>query len=158
MKNIFSGTRNQSAVKYGILVGIIYIILLSLSYKMVDNQNYFKIMSYSTYIIVFFAIGIFTFLINKANGGILQFRELFGVVFIMILISVFMSYSYSYIYMFFIDTHFLDKLPSANKGTPGNYEFNLGNFIFGYFQYVIMHCLFGVIVSFLLNRIGKNNK
>ena len=57
MKNIFSGTRNQSALKYGLLVGIIYIILLSLSYKMVDNQNYFKIMSYSTYIIVFFAIG-----------------------------------------------------------------------------------------------------
>ncbi len=158
MKKFFSGARNQVASKYGIIVGVVYIILLSLSYKMVDNINYFKIMSYSTYVIVFLAIGIFGSFINKANEGTLQFRELFGVVFIMILISVFMSYSYSYIYMSFIDKQLLDKLAGSKNGTPGTYEFNLGNFIFGYFQYVIMHCLFGVLVSLILNRLAKNRK
>jgi hypothetical protein len=102
------------AVNYGLLTGLIYLVITSAANLTVANMIMFYVVKLIGYILYFVIIGIFAARIRKANGGYIEFKEIFGAVFIMILIVATISYAYSFLYMFVIDPHFMEKIKAAS--------------------------------------------
>ncbi len=114
MENITAAQRNKMALKYGLLVSVIYILVSSVVNIFIANLIVFYVSKFIGYMLFFVIIGYFAASIRKANGGYIEFREVFGAIFIMILTASTISYLYNYIYILYIDTHYMEKLKSAS--------------------------------------------
>ncbi len=113
MENITALEKNKLAAKYGFVVGVIYIVITSAVNLAIANMIYFYLCKTIGYVCLFVIVGYFASQIKKSNGGYIEFKEIFGAIFIMLIISGFMSYVYNYLYMFVIDPHFMEKIKTA---------------------------------------------
>ncbi len=167
--------RNKMALTYGLVIGFIYLIMTSAINLMVGNLINFYLVKSAGYILYFVIIGIFAAKIRKANGGYIEFRDIFGPIFIMILVAGFMSYLYSYLYIYVIDPRFMEKYKMATlhfmegiKSIPQekidetarkfdeeltkSQHFNIGTSILGFFGFLIFDSLFGLIVGAIVKK------
>ncbi len=113
MENNIKSERNILAAKYGLLTGLIFIVITSAITITVSKFLLFMGLGLLAFILYFFIIGIFAKRIRKATGGYFDFKEAFGVIFIMISISVTMAYIYDSLYMFVIDPGYIDKIKNS---------------------------------------------
>jgi Protein of unknown function (DUF4199) len=113
MENITLAQRNQMALKYGVLAGLIYILIFTGVGVLVGNfiaYNAMRLVGYVLYMVIF---GIFATQIRKANGGYLEFKDTFGAVFVMILAANILYFIYSYVYFKVINPHFLEQMKGS---------------------------------------------
>lgn len=114
MDKISIAEKNRMAALYGLLIGIIYIVITSVVNLKIDDMIMFYVFKTIGYIIYFIIIGYFARSIKRANGGFIEFKEIFGAIFIMILIAATISYVYNYVYMYYIDPNYMDKIKKAS--------------------------------------------
>jgi Protein of unknown function (DUF4199) len=113
MEDNLSAVRNKLAVKYGLLVGLIYMVITTGISIAVNKFVLFMVLGLLAYILYFFLLGIFARRIRIETGGFLTFKEAFTIVFIMICISITMSYLYDILYMTVMDPGYLDKIKNS---------------------------------------------
>lgn len=116
MEGLSKQERNKMALTFAILVALIYIVLSSAVNLMVGSFITFYALKVVAYLLYFVIIGFFAARIRKANGGFIEFRELFGSVFIMILVAGVLIYLYNYLYIKVIDPDFMNKIKASTVG------------------------------------------
>ena len=159
------------ALTNGLLLGLIYVILVTVSNLMVGKGMFlFNTLKFAGYIIYFVALGFMAAHIRKANGGYIEFRELFGAIFIILAIAWLIGYLYTFLYMYVIDPNYMDKIKESTVGfmernkvpeeaiekTMKDFDdskkFNLGKSLMGYFGWLILDCLFGLVVCAIVKK------
>jgi len=179
MEKITSAEKNKMAAINGLLVGIIYIVITSAVNLMVNDMIYFYLLKFVGYMLYFVIIGYFASQIKKANGGFIEFREIFGAIFIMVLIASTIAYVYTYIYMYYIDPHYMEKIKAATihfmekMNTPADKidetsrkfddqlaeskKFGLGKNLLTLLGAFVVDSLFGLIVAAIVRRKRPEN-
>ena len=174
MENITASEKNKIAMTYGLLLGIIYLVITSAVNILIGNMILFYTVKFAGYLLYFVILGVLAARIKKANGGFIEFRELFGAIFIMLLIAGLLSYIYSYLYISVIDTHYMEKIRTSTihfmekMNTPPDKmddairkfdikvaeskTFNLGTNLLNFFEALIVDCLFGLIVCAIVKK------
>jgi hypothetical protein len=174
MENITTAQRNKMAVTFGLLLALIHIVITSGINLMVHSFFLFNGMKVVAYLLYFVIMAIFATRIKKANGGYIEFRELFGAIFIMVIISGLLTYLYTYVYINVIDTDFMNKLKAStvafmekNKVPDDRIEqtvqsfdkqiaeaktLNLGKNLMNFLQTIVMDSLFGLLVCLAVKK------
>jgi hypothetical protein len=174
MENITPAQRNKMALIDGLVLGVIYIIMTTAVNLMVGNMIVFYVMKAVAAILYYVIIGVMASRIKKANGGYIEFREIFGAVFIMVLIAGLMSYIYTYLYINTIDPQFMNKIKASTISFMEKYKnsdeeieksarkfdqqiaetknFNLGNNIMNYFEMVVFDSLVCLLVCLIVKK------
>ncbi len=175
MESITTAERNKMAAIYGLLLGLIYIILSTGVNMMVGNLIGFYGLKFVVFVLYFVVMGVFAARIRASNGGFITFKEIFGAVIIMIFIAALMNYLYTFLYVRYIDPAFMDKMKNTTiqymekaKGIDeakidesarkfdeqmaASKTFNLGKNVLAYFELVIFDCLFGLIVCAIIKK------
>ena len=174
MENITAAERNKMALMYGLITGIIYLVITTAVNILVGSMITFYAAKFVGFVLYFVIIGIFAARIRKANGGYIEFRELFGAIFIMLLIAGLMSYLYNYLYIEVIDPQFMNKIRTAtvhfmeNMKTPEDKiddalrkfdekvaeskTFHFGAALLTFLEALVVDCLFGLIVCLIVKK------
>lgn len=163
MENITTAEKNKMAALYGLILGMIYLAIYTACNIFVGKFLAFYVAKFVGYVLFFIIMGFLATRIKKANGGYIEFREIFGAIFIMILISEFIYMVYNFIYYKYIDPQFMesfkipdDKLEDANKSMDKAMAevktFNLLNNIKSYLSIIIMDSLFGLLVCLAVRK------
>lgn len=157
-------------VRYGLITGVIYIILLFIRYRFTDlNPNYIgliAIISYVAILLMFLFTGINR---KKELGGTAEMKDIFQSIFITILITELCFVLFNWIYFKFIDPSFWEKLKTASivmmkklnlsqsqineqlKGfSDAGQMTQPGGLIRGYGTSVIIDSIFGLLFAFIL--------
>ena len=174
MENITVKQRNITALKYGLIIGVIYCVLFSVINLLMANIVIYNVMRAVVYIFYMTLIGVFLTQIKKSDGGFLEFKDALGAAFVMILVGSLIYFIYSYIYFEFIDPHFLEKMKVSvvtymeNKKVPDeaiestvkkfdeeiadSKSFHLGKTLLGYFGFLVLDTLFAMIVCLIVKK------
>lgn len=174
MENITTAEKNKMAALYGLILGIIYLVLYSACNILVGKFIAFYLAKFVGYVLFFIIMGVFATRIKKSNGGYIEFREIFGAIFIMILISELIYVVYNFIYYKYIDPQFMDKMKVAYMTFMENFKipddkledanksmdkamaevktFNLLNNLKSYLSIIIMDSLFGMLVCLAVRK------
>jgi hypothetical protein len=169
-----TGARNKMAVTYGAILGLIYIVLTTVNYLTVANFILFYVMKLLSYVLFIVIVGIFARMIRNANGGFIEFKEVFGSIFLMVLVAGFMTYLYNYIYMYVIDPDLMVKMKDASlqfmeksKATDEQLDktasdfdkqiadakkLNIGKSLLYFLGSVVLDCLFGLIPAAIVKK------
>ncbi len=108
--------RNKTGAIYGVVLGLVYIILSTITNLTVAQQvTLYGVMTLVNYVLYFIILGIMAKMIRKANGGFIEFKELFGTIFVILLVSGSMTYIYNWVFMNYIDPHFTEKVLEAAR-------------------------------------------
>ena len=172
--SLTSAERNKMAATYGLLLGIIYLILNTWTYMSTGSMMAFYGVTALAFVLYFVTMGILAGRIRKANGGYIEFKDVFGAIIIMIFISCLISYVYNLVYMKYIDPAFMDKIKNTtiqfmekNKVPDDQIEdavrkfdkqaaeakgSGIGKMILSYFEMVVFCCLFGLIVAAIVKK------
>lgn len=171
-----SNNYNKQALTYGLLLAIIIIIINTIE-NMFLLGNFFAFYGAKVagFIIFVVLMGVFSAQIRKAQGGYIEFKEVFRYIFIMILISELLYFIYTFIYFKYIDPHFLDKMKQATidwmdkHNAPSdqidktadsfdqqikeaNKSLQLGKTALNYLSFVVLDSLFGLIVAAIVKK------
>jgi len=175
MDQAVKANMNKQAFLYGIIAGVIYIVLLTIENMLVGSGMLLfyglKILGFGLYMVI---LGVLATQIKKSLGGYMEFKTAFGAIFIMILVANVFYYIYTYIYMFYIDPNFMEKLKEstltfmASRHVPqesmdataakfdGQMEeakhFSIGKNLLSFFSSVVLDSLFGLIVAAIVKK------
>jgi len=174
MENITKAEKNKMALTQGLILGLIYIVLSTSTNLVVGNFIAFYAVKLVGYILYFVLLGILATRIRKANGGYIEFREIFGAIFIMLLVAGTMSYLYNFLYVYVIDPQYMMKIKTSTitfmehmkmkddqiEMTSKNFDeqlelakkFNFGNNVMTFMQAILVDCIFGLIVSAIVKK------
>ncbi len=174
MEQITVAEKNKMALQYGLLLGLIYIVITTAVTIFLPKMILFYSLKFVGYVIYLVLAGLFAGMIRKANGGYMEFREVFGAIFIMLLVAGLMSFIYNYVYMLYIDTHYMEKVRQSTitfmekLNTPQDKmdeavkkfdeqvaeskTFHLGKNLLAFLGGLLMDCLFGLIVCAAVKR------
>ena len=102
------------SVKWGIIIGLVYCVLLWLRYNMgSENMIMLGLMSIIGFIIVLVLLFISGIQLRKKQGGFIAFRDVFKYLFITVLIYEAFYAIFNFIYIKYIDPEFYTKLKLA---------------------------------------------
>ena len=174
MENLTIPTRNKMAMKFGLITGIIYIVLFSVTNLLMGNIMMYNVMRCIVYVIYMVLIGVFVSQIKKADGGYLEFKDAFGAAFVILLTAGILYFIYAYIYFQFIDPHYLEKMKTsvvtymelhkvpdeAIDKTVKSFDeqiidaknFHIGKTLLGFFGFLVMDSLFAMIVCLIVKK------
>ncbi len=174
MENITTAERNKMAMMYGLLLALIYLVITAAVNIVISNMILFYSLKTAGFFLYFIIIGIFAARIRKANGGYIEFKDIFGAVFIILVIAGLISFIFNYIYMLYIDPHYMDKIRQSTITfmekfkTPGDKmdealkkfdeqvaeskTFHFGRNLMNYLQGLLFDCLFGLIVCAIVKK------
>ncbi len=162
--------RNKMAMTYGLILGLIYIVIISLTNMAATALFLYTLLRGTGYLLYVVILGFMLARIRKANGGYIELREVFGPAFIILLIAGGLSYIWQYVYIYLVDPGFTDKVLNATVESlekakmsdekidemvaeiEKSKTFNLGKTILGFFTSVLMDCLFGLVVSLIIKK------
>jgi hypothetical protein len=162
--------RNKMAMKYGLVLGLLHIVVISLVNMAATTMVLFSLLRFAGYMVYLVILGFMLARIRKANGGYIELRELFGPAFIILVIAGGISHIYEDVYVYLIDPFFFEKMLNASiksfgKGRIPDWKiaemmaeigkrtaFNLGNTILRFFSNVLIDCLFGLLVSLIIKK------
>lgn len=114
MEGMAVANRNKMALMYGALLGMIHVVVSTGTNMTVDNAlvlNLSKAVAYLMYMVI---LGFLAIRIRKANGGYIEFREVFGAVFVMLLVAGLITYVYTYLYTTIIVPDFTERYKNAS--------------------------------------------
>ena len=174
MENITLAQRNQIALKYGVLIGLIYILIFTGVGVLAGNFIVYNVMRSVGYILYLVILGVLAAQIRKANGGYLEFKDTFGAIFVMILAANVLYFLYSILYFKAINPHFMDQMKSATLTFMENMHapddkieeamhkfdeqiaesrvFSLSKTLMGFAGFLIMDALFGMLVALIVRK------
>ncbi len=176
MSTFTKAERNATAAKYGLLIGVVALLLLTIDNTFLVNRflgfYILKTVNFMVYILMLFFIA--KNVRNTNYEGYISYKEIFGFLFIMILVAEFISYTYTIIYMHFISPDFLEKvrittanwmesnnvpeqkindsLKSFDEQIEQSKHFNLGKMALGYFSVLIFDSIFALILAAILKK------
>ena len=162
----------MAGVKYGLLAGLIYIVLLLLQYTFPSESPIaFAGIKLVIYLII---IGVFVFAAiarKKELGGYADFKTVFQTIFITIVITEVLYAAFNYIYLNYIDPQFLDTVTNntitwlEKKGLPQeqldkqietmkerSVKPSLRNTFVGIGIWVIIDSIFGLIIAAIVKK------
>jgi len=167
---------NKQALTYGVIIGIISIVLTTIENMfLIDQFIAFYAVKVIAFILVIILMGVFTGIIRKNMGGYMEFKDAFRAIFIMILISELLYFIYTIIYYKFIDPDMLSRVKEATLSfmerakTPqdkldetadkfdeqiaeANKGFQFGKLALNYFSFVVLDSVFGLIVAAIVKK------
>lgn len=160
----------KTGIQFGILTGIIYILVLVGRYYFGNTPVHLGVGSAVGYVII---IALFFLAANtrkKQLGGAADVKELFGTVFIVILITELCFSLFNYIYLRYLDPGYLDrfsrstlewmqqaKLPEKEleafeKTIQEQKQTSFGTLALGFARAIIMDSIVGLIIAFILKK------
>jgi hypothetical protein len=161
-----------TGVKYGLIAGITYVVLLFVQYKYTAvNPVSFALTKLATFIIII-ALFVFAGLARRKElGGYADFRSVLQPLIITIIITEVMYGLFSYIYLNYIDPQFLDNFLNnitawfEKKGLSQDqidkqmemYRNNttkptIRDVLFGIATWIVIDAVFGIIIAAVLRR------
>ena len=174
MESITTAERNKMAAIYGLLLGIVYMVLNTFTYMSAGSLMGFYGVTALAFVLYFVTMGILAGRIRKSNGGYIEFKDVFAAIIVMVFVSCLISYVYNFIYMKYIDPAFMDKMKNTtiqfmekskipddqieetmrklDKQAAKSKSFNIGDMLLSYFEIVIFCCLFGLIVAAIVKK------
>ncbi len=174
MESITVAERNKMSVKYGLITGVVYIILFSVTNLLMSNVIMYNVIRGLVYILYMGLIGVFVTQIKKADGGFIEFKDAFGAAFVMLLTAGILYYIYSYIYFQYLDPHYLEKMKTSVitymethkvpdesiDATAKKFDeqiieaktFHFGKTMLGFFGFLVMDSLFGMLVCLIVKK------
>ncbi|MBS1584886.1 MAG: DUF4199 domain-containing protein [Bacteroidetes bacterium] len=168
--------QNKQALTYAIILSIVVLIINTIQNMFLINSFFgfygSKILGYVIFVVL---MGVFAVQFRKANGGFIEFKEVFKYLFIMILITELVYFVYTFIYFKYIDPQFLEKMKQATLNymekanvpseqldkTSDSFDqqikeaakgIQIGKTLLNYFWFVILDSLFALIVSAIVKR------
>ena len=103
-------------VKWGVIIGIVYSILLFLRYNSgAGNPVMLGLWSFLGYIIVLILMFVAGFQLRKKNGGYLELKEAFKILFLSVLIFELFYVLFNFIYLKYVNPHFFQTLRDATE-------------------------------------------
>jgi amino acid transporter len=163
-------SRYDLGVRYGLITGFIYIVLLFLRYHFTSaNPVFFGLFAVVTYVIILLLF-LYTGISRKKQlGGIAEMKDIFQAIFITILITELCYVLFNWIYFKFIDPSFWEKLRAASlemmenaKLSQDQIDEKMKNFkdvdqqtkplglLKGYGTSVVMDSIFGLLFASIL--------
>jgi amino acid transporter len=108
-------SRYELGVRYGLITGLIYIVLLFLRYHFTSsNPVFFGLLAIVSYVVILLFF-LFTGIERKKQlGGTAEMKDIFQAIFIAILITELCYVLFNWIYFKFIDPAFWEKLRTAS--------------------------------------------
>ena len=165
-----TAARNKMAMTYGLILGIIYIILVTLSNQFATQLVLYGMLKFAGYIVFLVILGFMLANIRKANGGYIQFREVLGAAFVIVLVSNVLSYTYTYLYIYVIDPGMTDRVKEASMlamekaklpddrideaidAIEKSKKFDLGKTVLGFFTVLLFDTFCSVILSLIIKK------
>ncbi len=168
-----TAARNKMAMMNGLLLGVIYVVLTTGVNLAVNNMMMYYLLKTLGYVAYIVLAGIFAKNIRKANGGYIEFREVFGAIFIMLLVAGTITYLYNHLYMYVIDPEFMNKIKASSlrmmeKAPNVTDEMlddaaakfdkqiadakNIGKNFLYFLGGIMMDCLFGLIACAIVKK------
>lgn len=165
-------SRNTIGLRYGLLTGILYTVLLFIRYRYFASNPFsfglFAIVSYVMVLLMFLFTGIAR---RKEMGGYGEFRDIFTSIFIAILIAELFYVIFNIIYLKFVDPAFWETFKTNSllymqklRASDEQIDQQMKSFkdvgqqtkpfglIKGYGFGVIIDCVFGLIFAIILRR------
>lgn len=97
-------------IRWGIIIGIVYCLLLFLRFWMGgNNAGIFGILTFVGFVVTLVLLFLCGYLFRKKSGGYLEMKEAFKTMFIAVLIFEFMFTIFSVIYLKYIDPGFFER-------------------------------------------------
>ncbi len=116
MEALSTADRNKLALKYGLILAAISIVLSTIASMTVNvSAVYYGIFTIVNFVLFVIVLGLLAKSVRKANGGYIEFKEMFGAVFVILLVASVLGYIYHYIYTSYIDPDFNQKIIDATK-------------------------------------------
>ena len=107
-------TPASHAIKWGIIIGLVYCVLLWLLYSLgSENMIMLGVWSFVGFIIVMILLFMSATQLRKKMGGFIGFKELFKYLFITVLIYEAFYAIFSFIYVNYVDPEFFNKIKVA---------------------------------------------
>lgn len=104
------------SVKWGIIIGLIYCVLLWLRYSQGATQPILLGMfTLAGYLIVLILLLVSGFQLRSKLGGYIEFREIFKYLFITVIIFELFYNLFNFIYLKYVDPDFFQKLRDATE-------------------------------------------
>jgi hypothetical protein len=165
-------SKYRLGIRYGIIAGLLYIILLFCRYKFFASSplsfGLFAVTSYLIILMMYLFTGIAR---KKELGGYADFREIFTSIFIAILITELVYIGFNLVYFKFVDPSFWQNFKTntliflqTKHLTDEQIEQQMKSFkdmdkqttpvnlIKGYGYSVIIDCVFGLIFAIILRK------
>lgn len=109
-------TATSHAVKWGIIIGLVYSVLLWVRYMSGgDNPIMMFIWAIIGYIAILVLLLVSGFQLRKKMGGYIEFRQIFKYLFISVLIYEAFYTAFNFIYLEYVDPEFYTKLIAATE-------------------------------------------
>jgi hypothetical protein len=163
-------SRYNLGLRYGLITGLIYIVLLYLRYHFTaSNPVFFGLFAIISYLIILFFFLLTGITRKKQLGGSAEMKDIFQAIFITILIAEFCYVLFNWVYFKFIDPSFWDKLRAASLNmmekaglSQDQIDEKMKNFrdvdqqtkplglIRGYGTSVVIDSIFGFLFAFIL--------
>lgn len=175
MKNEQSVNSASHGLKWGLLIGVVYALLLFLRFYFGANSFLtFSGLTFVGYLVVLILLFFCGYQLRKANGGWIEMKEVFKAMFISVLIFELIYITFTFVYLKYIDPAFFDKLRTSTETIllatkqpqsdidkalesmelmkKQSLEMGAFDFIRSYLTYVGVTGLFALIFSFILRR------
>lgn len=166
--------RNKIALRFGLFLGLFYVPLALVANTFVASYFIHYAARFLVYVFYMILVGVFAARIRKANGGYIEFSELFGATFVMLLVGGIIAFVYNYVYIAYIDPDFsmkmkeatlsmmerqnlpeeqLDKVSTTfDEQIAKSKKFNFGDNIFALLGSIILDTLIGLIPVAILKK------
>ena len=174
MEQMTVAVRNKTAMKYGLITAVIYIVLFTVTNLLMSNIMVYNVVRAVVYILYMVLIGVFVTQIKNADGGYIEFKDAFGAAFVILLTTGIIYFIYTFIYFQYIDPHYLEKMKiavvsymenhkvpdSAIDSTVKNFDeqiadsksFHPGKLLLGFFGFLVMDSLFAMVVCLIVKK------
>lgn len=175
MTDIAIANRNKQAATYGLIVGIVSILFLTIENMVFAGKfiPYYgvKIVGFLVFMLM---LGMFTKMMRTSMGGHINFKNAFSIIFVMVLVSEILYFIYTFIYMKYIDPDFMDKIKNAtitwmekvnspqdkidetvkkfDDQIAESKHFNFGKTLLAFFSMIVFDSLFGLIVAAIVKK------
>jgi len=174
MSEMAVADRNKMALMYGALLGAIHVVVSTGANMAVDNMIIFNSAKFAAYLIYMGILAFLALKIRKANGGYIEFRDLFGAIFVMLLVGGFIAYVYNYLYTTIIIPDFTERLTNASlklledskladdvveekvqqlkEQMKAAKEMGFSRQVLNFLSTIVVDCLFGLIVCAIVKK------
>jgi hypothetical protein len=103
-------------VKWGIIIGIVYTILLLLRYSTgASNPIMLGLWAFVGYCIVLIMLLVSGFQLRKKNGGFIEMKEAFKILFLSVLIFELFYALFNFIYLKYVNPDFFQRLKDSTE-------------------------------------------
>lgn len=162
--------RNKKAAINGLVLGLIYIVIVTITFQFATNIVMSGLTRFAGYVIYLVILGFMLAGIRKANGGYIELREAFGAAFVTFFVAGLLSFAYQQLYVYVIDPGFTDRVINASiaaleqKNIPDDQmdkmierieeskKVTAGGVVMGFLAGIIVDCLFGLLVSLIIKK------